>query len=140
MPLHRRYKPDVPPIRCRTVKQVRAPLLDDRCDVSVQRVRALRENERQDHDWRFRILGSNRVAEETRPVEYKRVEGKCSELSKGCMDMIRAIHEWYEGRLARTRLRVVVQVRQQHLEILNRDAQLDWDEYNGGPNIVNSFG
>ena|SRR6266576_359348 len=140
MPLHRRYKPDVPPIRCRTVKQVLAPLLDGRRDVSVRRVQGFREKERQDHGWRFRILRSNRVAEEMRPVEYRRAVGMSYEISKGCINRIRTIHERCEGRLARTRLRVVIQVRQQHLEIFNRDAQLDWDDYNGGPNIVDSFG
>ena len=44
------------------------------------------------------------------------------------------------GRLARTRLRVVIQVRQQRLEIFNRNAQLYWNDYNGGPSIVDSFG
>jgi hypothetical protein len=143
MPLHRRYKPDIPPIRRRTVKQVLAPLLDDRRDVSVRRVQGLREKERQDHGWRFRILRSNRVAEEMRLVEYRRALGMSSErseLSKGCINRIRTIHERYEERLARTCLRVVTQVRQQHLEIFNRDAQLDRNDYNGGPNIVDSFG
>ena len=36
------------------------------------------------------------------------------------------------------RLRVVVQVRQQRLEILNRDAQLDWDGYNRRLDIAES--
>jgi hypothetical protein len=140
LPLHRRYKSDVPPIRRRTVKQVLAPLLDDRCDVSVRKAQGLRGKEWQDHGWQFRILRSNRVAEEMRPVEYRRRGGISSELSKGCINRIRSIHERYEGRLARTRLRVVIQVRQQRLEIFNRDAQLDWDDYNWGPNIVDSFG
>jgi len=140
MPLHRRYKPDVPPIRRSTVKQVLVPLLDDRRDVNVRRVQGLREKERQDHGWRFRILRSNRVAEEMKPAEYRRGGGMSSGLSKGCMNRIRTIRERYEGRLARTRLRVVIQVRQQRLEIFNRDAQLDWDDYNWGPNIVGSFG
>ena len=58
----------------------------------------------------------------------------------GCINMIRVIRERYEGQLVRTCLRVVIQVRQQDLEIFNRDAQLNWDEYNWGPNIVDSFG
>jgi hypothetical protein len=104
------YEPDVPPIRRRTVKQVLAPLLNDRRDVSVQRVRDLREKEWQDHGWRFQILRSDRVAEEMRPVEYRRAGGMSSELSKGCINsIIRTVHERYEGRPARTaRLQVVV--------------------------------
>jgi len=75
-----------------------------------------------------------------RPAEYRRAGGMSPELSKACISRIRTIHERYEWRLARTRLRVVVQVRQEHLEILSRDAQLDGDDYNGGPSIVDSLG
>jgi hypothetical protein len=75
-----------------------------------------------------------------RPVEYMRAVGMSSEFSKGCINRIRTIHERYEGRLARTCLRVVIQVRQQHLEIFNRDVQPDWNDYDGGPSIVDSFG
>lgn len=89
MLLHYGYKPDVPPIRRRTVKQVLAPLLDDRRDVSVRRAQRLREKEPQDHGWQFRISRLNRVAEEMRPVEYRRGEGMSSDLSKGCINKIR---------------------------------------------------
>lgn len=89
MPLHRRYKPDVPPIRCRTVRRALAPLLDDPRDVSVRRAQPLREKERQDHGWRSRILRSNRVVGEMRPVKYRRGGGMSSDLLKGCIDRIR---------------------------------------------------
>jgi hypothetical protein len=38
------------------------------------------------------------------------------------------------------RLRVVVQVRQQRLEILNRGAQLDWDGHNRRLSIPDGHG
>jgi hypothetical protein len=115
MPLYRQYKPDVPPIRRRTVKQVLAPLLNDRRDVSVRRVHGFGEKERQDHGWRFRIFGSNRVVE-IRPVEYRRAGGMSSELSKGRINRIRTIHEWCEGRLARMRLRVSTSTASRNLQ------------------------
>ena len=69
MTLHRRCKPDVPPIRHRIEKQVLALLLDDRGDVNARRVQGLRGKIRQDCGWRFGMSWSSRVAEEMRSAE-----------------------------------------------------------------------
>ena len=56
------------------------------------------------------------------------------------MDCINGVRSNYERpndvRPIRTRLRVVVQVSQQCLEILGHDAQLVWDSYHWHPDMT----
>lgn len=115
----------VPPIRRRTVKQVPTLLPDIRCDVGVQKELALRGNERQDHGWQAQILRPHRVAEVMRPAECRRAGGMSSRVSMDCINGVRSNYEPPDDmRSTRTRLRFVVQVSQQCLEILGLDAHL----------------
>lgn len=117
----------VPPIRRRTVKQVPTLLPDIRCDVGVQKELALQGKERQDRGWRAQILRPYRVAEAMRPAECRRAGGMSSRVSMDCINGYEPPNDRRPP--TRTRLRVVVQVSQQCLEILNLNAHLVWNGY-----------